>query len=69
MIQFIEYLKNADPIHFEVGTIPIQPIKKFYHDRLLLVGDSAGQATSWMCTGVEPAIKNSDMVGVQWLML
>jgi flavin-dependent dehydrogenase len=55
------FLKNAGPVKYEVGTIPIQPIYKYVHDRILIVGDSGGQATSWMCMGVEPVLSNSEM--------
>jgi len=56
------YLKDAKPTLYEFGTIPIISIDEFTDDRLLIVGDAAGQATPWMCMGVEPILKNSDMV-------
>jgi len=56
------FLKNAQPVKYEVGTIPIQYIAKLVYERILIVGDAAGQATPWMCMGVEPALLNSDMV-------
>jgi len=55
-----DYLSKAKAIQYEVGTIPIQPVSKFYFDRILVVGDAAGQATSWTCMGIEPALENSD---------
>jgi flavin-dependent dehydrogenase len=56
-----DFLSSAIPIAYETGTIPIQPLEKPYGDRLLIVGDAAGQATSWMCMGVEPVLKNSQL--------
>jgi len=56
------YLKDAKATLNEFGTIPIISIDNFTDDRLLIVGDAAGQATPWMCMGVEPVLQNSDMV-------
>jgi len=56
------YLAEAQPQQYETGAIPIQRAKNFYRDRMLIVGDAAGQATPWTCMGVEPALKSSDLV-------
>jgi flavin-dependent dehydrogenase len=57
------YLKKARATQYEFGTIPIISIDEFTDDRLLIVGDAAGQATPWMCMGVEPVLQNSELVG------
>jgi len=54
-------LRSAKRINLETGTIPIGYIPVFTWDRLLVVGDAAGQATPWMCMGVEPALLNSEL--------
>lgn len=54
-------LNGARPKNFEFGTIPIDPAKEFVFDRILVLGDAAGQATPWICMGVEPVLKNSDL--------
>ena len=57
-----QYLKSAKPVKLEAGTIPIDHISGFSGQRLLVTGDAAGQATPWMCMGIEPILYNSDMV-------
>lgn len=54
-----QYLKNAHPEGYEIGTIPIEHLSSFNDERILVIGDAAGQATPWMCMGVEPALENS----------
>jgi len=56
------YLKQAVPSNDEYGTIPIQIIGKLTLDRILIVGDAAGQATPWNCMGIEPILRASDIV-------
>ena len=62
-LPFSDYLKGAKPIKNESGTIPIEHTEQLVHDRILLVGDSAGQATPWMCMGVEPVVTAGEMAG------
>ncbi len=70
---FREAIKNFKPYNkmltgakrkrLESGTIPIGPLKKFVHKRIALVGDAAGQATSWYNEGVRPALEGGEMCG------
>lgn len=60
---FSTFLKNARVIKNESGTIPVEPLQKMHYDRILIVGDAAGQATPWMCMGVEPALLNGALAG------
>lgn len=58
-----EMLAGAKRKRSEFGTIPIGPLKKFVHKRIALVGDAAGQATSWYNEGVRPALESGEMCG------
>lgn len=60
---FAGFLKGARQIHYESGTIPVEPLEKMFYDRVLITGDAAGHATPWMCMGVEPALLNGDLAG------
>lgn len=60
---FSEYLKNASPIRNESGTIPVEHMDKIVFDRIMIVGDAAGQATPWMCMGVEPVLISGEFAG------
>jgi flavin-dependent dehydrogenase len=42
----------------EGGTIPVGRIGRFSHDRILIVGDAAGQAHPWSIEGCRPALYN-----------
>jgi len=42
----------------EGGVIPIGRIGRFVADRILIVGDAAGQARPWVVMGVESALEN-----------
>src|SRR4030042_1090923 len=56
-----EMLAGAKRKRAEFGTIPIGPLNKFVHERIALVGDAAGQATSWYNEGVRPALESGEM--------
>jgi len=58
-----EMLAGAKRKRSESGTIPIGPLKKFVHGRIIIVGDAAGQATSWYNEGVRPALNSGEMCG------
>ncbi len=58
-----EMLTDAKKKRSESGTIPIGPLNKFIHKRIALVGDAAGQATSWYNEGVRPALESGEMCG------
>jgi len=55
---YYRMIKNARTIRPEFGTIPLGPLRKFVHPRILIVGDAAGQATPWYCEGVRPALES-----------
>jgi len=58
-----EMLADARKKRSESGTIPIGPFKRFVQGRIVLVGDAAGQATSWYNEGVRPALESGEMCG------
>lgn len=60
---YATWLSSAEPLHVEAGSIPICPARRFVYDGLLLVGDAAGQATSWSCMGTEPALSCGQRAG------
>lgn len=47
----------------EFGTIPIGPLKKFVYGQIVIVGDAAGQATSWYNEGIRPALESGEICG------
>jgi flavin-dependent dehydrogenase len=47
----------------EGGMIPIGRIGQFCNDRLICVGDAAGQANSWSVEGCRPALENGLTAG------
>lgn len=55
---YARLVAGARPVAVEMGSIPVGPAFPFVADGLMRVGDSAGQATAWMCMGVEPALVN-----------
>src|SRR4030042_1759427 len=58
-----EMLTDAKRKRSEHGTIPIGPLRKLVYGRIMVVGDAAGQATSWYNEGVRPALEGSEMCG------
>lgn len=61
---YSDYLHNAHMEHMEKGVIPITNISSFVLDNIIVVGDSAGIATNWMCMGIEPALKYGGLAGI-----
>ena len=47
----------------EGGMIPVGRIGQFCNDRLICVGDAAGQANSWSVEGCRPALENGQTAG------
>lgn len=47
----------------ETGSIPVGPTLPLVGNGLMRVGDAAGQASPWMCMGVEPALLNGTLCG------
>lgn len=60
---YSDILTRGEPGPVECGSIPFGPLRRFVYDGLMLVGDAVGQATPWMCMGVEPALVNGQICG------
>jgi flavin-dependent dehydrogenase len=60
---FSDWISGAQVETVEWGIIPIHPLRRFVYDHLMLVGDSAGQATSWACMGSAMALISGRMAG------
>jgi flavin-dependent dehydrogenase len=58
-----EMVEGSRSVRPEFGTIPIGAIDKICFDRILIVGDAAGQATPWFCEGVRPALESGEICG------
>jgi flavin-dependent dehydrogenase len=58
-----EWLAGAWREHFELGSIPVFPPRRFVHPGLVRIGDAAGQATIWSCMGCEMALVGGQMAG------
>ena len=58
-----EMLAGAKKRRSELGTIPLEPLKKFVYGQILIVGDAAGQATPWYAEGVRAALESGEMCG------
>lgn len=56
-------LASAKRKRSEFGTIPIGPLEKFVQGQIVVVGDAAGQATSWYNEGVRPALESGEICG------
>ena len=55
---YANWIKESNKKHTEGGVIPVGRIGQFYDHRILIVGDSAGQAYPWTVEGVRPALEN-----------
>jgi flavin-dependent dehydrogenase len=60
---FNEMFADARRTRPEFGTIPLEPIERLVHGRVLVVGDAAGHATPWYGEGVRPALEGGEMCG------
>ncbi len=56
---FSDWVKSSKPERTEYGIIPVGNIKRFVDDRVLIVGDAAGQAIPWSMMGFDTSLKNS----------
>ncbi len=58
-------LKRSSPVEFHTGLFPIYPPggRKFVSDRLLIVGDAAGQGSSLVGEGIRYAIGSAQLAG------
>lgn len=63
MRPFCEWIKNAQSVKREFGTIPAEPMKRLVCNNIMRVGDSAGHATPHMLEGVRPSIDFGTMCG------
>jgi len=60
---YSDMVSGAKPGPLEVGTIPLVMPRRFVFDGILLVGDSAAQATPWSCFGFHAALLNGSGAG------
>lgn len=60
---YTEMLAGAKKQRSEYGTIPIGPLRRFVYGQIMVVGDAAGQATSWYNEGVRPALESGEICG------
>ncbi len=56
---FSEYLKKAMPVAVECGVVPVEPLQKMAYDRIMVVGDAAGQAFPLLVEGFRPAVESA----------
>jgi len=50
------WVKKGKRERIESGTVPVGRIGRFYANRILIVGDAAGQAHPWVVEGCRPAL-------------
>ena len=55
------WMSGARSARQEIGIIPLGRIGRFYTDRILIVGDAAGQAHPWVGEGCRPALRNGKL--------
>lgn len=55
---YSDWMKTARVVYAEYGLIPVGRIGRFVADRILIVGDAAGQAHPWVVEGCRPALYN-----------
>lgn len=55
---YSDWVKRGVRERVELGTVPVGRIGKFSADRILIVGDAAGQAHPWVVEGCRPALNN-----------
>ncbi len=58
-----EMLAGARRKRSESGTIPIGSLERFIYGHIMVVGDAAGQATSWYNEGIRPALESGETCG------
>lgn len=60
---FAKYIKDANYHIKKSGVIPAEPMKNLVSDRLMRVGDAAGQATPHIYEGVRPCMESAIICG------
>ena len=55
---YAEWVKDGKRERIEAGVVPVGRIAKFTCDRVLIIGDAAGQAHPWVVEGCRPALNN-----------
>ncbi|MBI4845902.1 MAG: NAD(P)/FAD-dependent oxidoreductase [Candidatus Omnitrophica bacterium] len=55
---YAAWINNAEKIREEAGIIPVGRIGRFVDERVLIIGDAAGQANPWSIEGCRPALLN-----------
>jgi flavin-dependent dehydrogenase len=55
---YSEWVKSGLRERVESGIVPVGRIGRFCTDRILIVGDAAGQAHPWVVEGCRPALQN-----------
>lgn len=60
---YAEWVREGVRQHIEEGIIPVGCIGRFVEDRILIVGDAAGQAHPWSVEGCRPALYNGRLCG------
>ncbi|MFH1460527.1 MAG: NAD(P)/FAD-dependent oxidoreductase [Candidatus Omnitrophota bacterium] len=55
---YATWMGNAVKIKEEAGIIPVGRIGRFIDERVLIIGDAAGQANPWAIEGCRPALLN-----------
>jgi digeranylgeranylglycerophospholipid reductase len=60
---YASWVHNGKQKCLEYGTIPMGRIERFFADRIVIVGDAAGQANPWAIEGCRPALQNGRLCG------
>lgn len=60
---YSDWASNSNRQRMEAGIVPINRIGRFVDNRVLIVGDAAGQAHGWMVEGCRPALFNGRLCG------
>ena len=55
---YADWVKEGVRERVELGTVPVGRIGRFFADRILILGDAAGQAHPWVVEGCRPALNN-----------
>jgi flavin-dependent dehydrogenase len=63
-----DWVSNSERKRIEIGIIPISRIGRFTKNRVLIVGDAAGQAHPWVVEGCRPALYNGRLCAKTALM-
>jgi digeranylgeranylglycerophospholipid reductase len=55
---YADWVKRGSRERIEAGVVPVGRIARFVSDRILIVGDAAGQAHPWSVEGCRPSLVN-----------